>query len=179
MIPEFVLLFPRGGSRPLAGGGKLYKGDCPLDPPLLFPTTNCTLAVSLLFSLLQLQQLIQSVSITCRIKIILLMSRDSYVHGTHNSRQITSKSCLCLLQMSSFPCNKFLSTVFQSTSRLLIQTVVKDNKVIVIVTSRFLKRYLKAKRTKGASKRGCKRSSGPISRIPRGYRVDFIGNCNY
>src|SRR6218665_2399300 len=55
--------------------------------------------------------------------------------------------------------------------------------VIVIVISKLLKRYLKAKRTrapaysralrriKGAFQRGVKRSSGLISRIPGGDRV--------
>jgi len=39
--------------------------------------------------------------------------------------------------------------------------------VIVIVISRFQKRYLKAR----VSKEGVKRSSGPISRIPGGDRL--------
>src|SRR6218665_3822069 len=55
--------------------------------------------------------------------------------------------------------------------------------VIVIVISRFLKRYSKAKRTrapsysralrriKGGFSKGVKGSSGPISRIPGGDRV--------
>ena len=55
--------------------------------------------------------------------------------------------------------------------------------VIVIVISKFLKRYSKAKRTmapaysralrriKGGFQRGVKRSSGPISRVPGGDRV--------
>ena len=55
--------------------------------------------------------------------------------------------------------------------------------VIAIVISRFLKRYLKVKHTrapaysrallyvKAGFPKGVKRSSGPISRIPGGYRV--------
>ena len=55
--------------------------------------------------------------------------------------------------------------------------------VIVIVISKLLKRYSKAKRTrapaysralrriKGGFQRGVKRSSGPISRVPEGGRV--------
>src|SRR6218665_2404788 len=55
--------------------------------------------------------------------------------------------------------------------------------IIVIVISKFLKRYLKAKRTtapaysralrliKGGFQRGVKKSSGPISRVPGGDRV--------
>ena len=68
--------------------------------------------------------------------------------------------------------------------------------IIVIVISRFLKCYLKAKRTrapaysralrriKGGFQRGVKRSSGPVSRIPGGDRVavkvgvDDMGRVN-
>ena len=59
----------------------------------------------------------------------------------------------------------------------------KSVEIIVIVISKLLKRYSKAKRTrhqiihercdesKGVFQRGVKRSSGPISRIPGGDRV--------
>ena len=48
--------------------------------------------------------------------------------------------------------------------------------IIIIVISRFLKRYLKAKRTKlftsaATNQRGVFQSSGPNSRIPGGDRV--------
>src|SRR6218665_617580 len=58
---------------------------------------------------------------------------------------------------------------------------------IVIVISKFLKRYLKAKRTrapayihercdesKGGFPKGVKRSSGPISRIPEGLTRQYM-----
>ena len=59
----------------------------------------------------------------------------------------------------------------------------KNLRVIVIVISKLLKRYSKAKRTrapaysralrriKGGFPKGVKRSSGPISRVPEGDRV--------
>ena len=55
---------------------------------------------------------------------------------------------------------------------------VRAKRTIVIVISKFLKRYSKAKRTRAPAYsralrriKGVKRSSGPISRVPGGDRV--------